>query len=311
MTPQRWTRIETLFEAAAELAPEARAVLLDRECADDADLRSELERMLSVDAAQTATIREAIAAGHVLVQEQRAAGAGAIGRRFGPYRVTAVLGYGGMGAVYRAVRDDQVYSGDVAIKALRHDFVEGPQARTRFRQERQILASLAHPNIARLLDGGEDPAPYLVMEKIEGVPITRYCQNLPVEARLKLFLGVCDAVQYAHAHLVVHRDLKPANILVTAEGVPKLLDFGIAKLLPDGSGAATAGLTQTGLRLYTPDYASPEQFRGQPISTASDIYSLGAILYQLLAGCPPLRLKQMSPGQMEETVTAVQPARPS
>ena len=312
MTPERWSRIEMLFEAAADLTAGARTALLDRECAGDFELRGEVERMLSADAARTTTIREAIAAGHALAQEQRAAGAGAVGRRFGPYRVTAVLGYGGMGAVYRAVRDDQVYSGDVAIKALRHDFVEGPQARTRFRQERQILANLAHANIARLLDGGEEPAPYLVMEKIEGVPITRYCQDLPVEARLRLFLGVCDAVQYAHSHLVVHRDLKPANILVNAEGVPKLLDFGIAKLLPlDGSGDVAPTLTQTGLRLFTPDYASPEQIRGQPITTASDIYSLGAIFYELLAGCPPHRLAKMSPGQMEETVATVQPLRPS
>jgi tetratricopeptide (TPR) repeat protein/tRNA A-37 threonylcarbamoyl transferase component Bud32 len=309
ITPQRWARIEELFEAAASLDPAARTTLLDRECADDATLRREVERMIGADTAPPAAIREAIAAGQALAQE---AASGVIGHRFGPYRVTAVLGYGGMGAVYRAVRDDQVYTNDVAIKALRHDFVDGPQARYRFRQERQILAGLAHPNIARLLDGGEDPAPYLVMEMIDGVPITRYCETLSTEARLRLFLGVCDAVQYAHAHLVVHRDLKPANILVTAAGVPKLLDFGIAKLLPiDGTGDAAVRVTQTGLRLFTPDYASPEQFRGEPINTASDVYSLGSILYHLLAGSPPHRLAQMSPGQMEQTVTAVQPLRPS
>src|SRR5437764_11426248 len=195
--------------------------------------------MLGADTVRSPAIREAIAAGQALVQEH--AGESAIGRRFGAYRVTAVLGYGGMGAVYLANRDDQVYTNEVAIKALRHDFVEGPQARDRFRQERQILAGLSHPNIARLLDGGEDPAPYLVMERIEGIPLTRYCEGRTVEERLALFLGVCDAVQYAHAHLVVHRDLKPSNILVTADGFPKLLDFGIAKLLPLEGATETVG----------------------------------------------------------------------
>jgi eukaryotic-like serine/threonine-protein kinase len=311
MTPQRWTRIEQLFEAASGLNADARAALLDRECAGDAMLRDEIEGMLVADTASTATIRDAVAAGKALAQEHVAAGT-AIGRRFGAYRVTAVLGYGGMGAVYLANRDDQVYTNEVAIKALRHDFVEGPQARDRFRQERQILAGLSHPNIARLLDGGEDPAPYLVMERIEGIPLTRYCEGRSVEERLRLFLGVCDAVQYAHSHLVVHRDLKPSNILVTAQGVPKLLDFGIAKLLPLGGGSAAApGITQTGVRMFTPEYASPEQFRGQPISTATDIYSLGAVLYHLLADVPPHQLTNMSPGEMEETITAVQPVRPS
>jgi serine/threonine protein kinase len=312
MTPQRWTRIEEVFEAATELNPEVRTAFLDRECAGDPELRAELERMLGADSLHSPAVREAVAAGRSLVLEQAAAGTRAIGRRFGAYRVTGVLGYGGMGAVYLAVRDDQVYTNEVAIKALRHDFVEGPQARLRFRQERQILAGLSHPNIARLLDGGEDPAPYLVMERIEGIPLARYCEGRTVEERLKLFLGICDAVQYAHAHLVVHRDLKPSNILVTADGVPKLLDFGIAKLLPlgDDSGAVQ-GITQTGARLFTPEYASPEQFRGLPISTASDIYSLGAVLYQLLTDVPPHQLERMSPGQMEDLISSVEPVRPS
>jgi serine/threonine protein kinase len=311
MTPQRWAKIEELFEAASVLTGDARAALLDRECGSDIHLRSEIARMLRADSIHSPAVREAVAAGRTLMQEQAAAGNSPIGRRFGVYRVTAVLGYGGMGAVYLAVRDDQVYTNEVAIKALRHDFVEGPQARHRFRRERQILADLSHPNIARLLDGGEDPAPYLVMERIEGIPLTRYCEGRSVEERLALFLGVCEAVQYAHAHLVVHRDLKPSNILVTAQGVPKLLDFGIAKLLPLGEPSDSPGITQTGARLFTPEYASPEQFRGAPISTASDIYSLGAVLYQLLTGVPPHQLQGMSPGQMEETITTVQPVRPS
>jgi serine/threonine protein kinase len=311
MTPQRWTRIEQLFEAASGLAAEARTALLDRECDGDAALRTEIERMLDADTERSPAVREAVAGGKVLALEQTASG-DAIGRRFGAYRVTAILGYGGMGAVYLAVRDDHVYTNEVAIKALRHDFVEGPQARDRFRQERQILAGLSHPNIARLLDGGEEPAPYLVMERIEGLPITRYCEGRSVEERLSLFLGVCDAVQYAHSHLVVHRDLKPSNILVTPDGVPKLLDFGIAKLLPlGGVGDASPGITQTGARLFTPEYASPEQISGRSISTATDVYSLGAVLYRLLAEVPPHRLERMTAGQMEETVTSVQPVRPS
>jgi serine/threonine protein kinase len=311
MTPQRWTRIEELFEAACELPADARTTLLDRECAGDPALRDEIERMLDADTATMPVVRDAVAAGQALIQEQAATGS-AVGRRFGVYRVTSVLGYGGMGAVYLAVRDDHVYTNEVAIKALRHDFVEGPHSRDRFRQERQILAGLSHPNIARLLDGGEDPAPYLVMERIEGTPITRYCEGRSVEERLSLFLGVCDAVQYAHAHLVVHRDLKPSNILVSPQGVPKLLDFGIAKLLPISGTTETApGITQTGVRMFTPEYASPEQVTGQPISTATDVYSLGAVLYQLLADVPPHRLERMSAGQMEETITSVQPVRPS
>ena len=265
MTPERWVRIETLFEAASDLAPEARTALLDRECTGDPELRREIDRMLGADAAPSNAIRDAVAAGQALAQEYAEAGGAAIGRRFGPYRVTTVLGYGGMGAVYQAVRDDQVYTNDVAIKALRHDFVDGPQARERFRQERQILAGLVHPYIARLLDGGEDPAPYLVMEKIEGVPVTQYCEGLSVEAKLRLFLGVCDAVQYAHAHLVVHRDLKPANILVTPDGVPKLLDFGIAKLLPvDGSVDAAAGSRRPACACTRPNTPAPSSFAVRP-----------------------------------------------
>ena len=312
MSPERWSRIEELFDAAFHLEPDARGPYLDAECRDDPGLRRELEAMLCADAAEPVAIRDAIAAAAEIAREQTGDESLVIGRRFGPYRVTGLLGHGGMGSVYQAVRDDQVYTGDVAIKILRNEFLDGPAARERFRQERQILATLTHPHIARLLDGGENPAPYLVLEKIAGVPVTEYCERLPVEARLRLFLKVCDAVQYAHTHLVVHRDLKPANILVTAEGEPKLLDFGIAKLLPDeGATENDGGLTQTGMRLLTPEYASPEQFRGEPITTASDVYSLGAILYEVLAGVPPHRLDKMSAGQMERAVTVHEPERPS
>src|SRR5882672_5701304 len=195
-----------------------------------------------------------------------------------------------MGEVYRAVRADGQYTKEVAVKLVRGGF-DSAFVQERFRNERQILASLDHSNIARLLDGGstEDGVPYLVMELIEGTRIDEYCRErkLSVNERLQLFLQVCDAVQFAHQRLIIHRDLKPGNILVTAVGVPKLLDFGIAKILevePDGSQGES---TLTLFRLLTPQYASPEQVRGEPITTASDVYSLGVVLYELLTGQSP------------------------
>lgn len=208
----------------------------------------------------------------------------------GPYRIEREIGRGGMGHVYLAVRNDQAYQKRVAIKILRR----GSNARAlewRFKSERQILATLDHPNIARLLDGGttEDGRPYFVMDYIEGERIDRYCdqQRLTIQERLMLFLQVCDAVQYAHRNLVVHRDIKPSNLLVTAEGVPKLLDFGIAKLLNPSSSLVGMEETVTGQHPMTPKYASPEQIRGQAITTASDVYSLGVLLYKLLTGRLP------------------------
>jgi tetratricopeptide (TPR) repeat protein/tRNA A-37 threonylcarbamoyl transferase component Bud32 len=308
VSPERWRRLEELFETASDMPPGERGVWLDHVCADDAELRAELDAMLRADGVTHLPIERAIAAGHAIAES--AAAAPMIGRRIGPYRITAVLGYGGMGSVYAAVRDDQVYKREVAIKVLRNELVEGPAGRERFRRERQFLAVLDHPSIARLIDGGEDPAPYLVMDRIEGVSIAEYCAPLPLEARLRLFLKVCDAVQYAHAHLIVHRDLKPVNILVTAAGEPKLLDFGIAKLLPSADSPTSPDLTRTGLRLMTPDYASPEQYRGDAITTATDIYSLGAILYELVAGHPPHRLSRLSAGRIEHTLETVDPEPP-
>ena len=303
MTPEYWDRIEALFEAASELPADDRSAYLDSLQVEEG-ARRDVEGMLRALGTGPLAIRDAIASGSWLAQQEfDAAPDPPETRRFGPYRVTGTLGHGGMGSVYLAVRDDSVFTSDVAIKVLRHEFGEGDGVRERFRQERQILAALNHPHIARLLDGGEQPAPYLVMEKIEGVAITQFCESLPLPARLRLFLGVCEAVHYAHAHLVVHRDLKPANILVTPEGTPKLLDFGIAKLLPGAeSRTANPGLTQGGLRMLTPDYASPEQFRGETITTASDVYSLGAILYEMLAGVPPHRREHVPPHQLHSAL---------
>ena len=211
-------------------------------------------------------------------------------RRIGAYRVLRELGHGGMGTVYLAARADDQYQKRVAIKVVRG--LDSDQIVRHFRRERQILAALDHPNIARLLDGGttEDGLPYFVMERVEGEAIDSFCdgRKLSVQERLRLFQGVCAAVQYAHQNLVVHRDLKPKNILVDAQGVPKLLDFGIAKLLnPEISGEAATGTVLA----MTPEYASPEQMRGQPITTATDVYSLGVVLYELLTHQVPFPLR--------------------
>jgi len=231
-------------------------------------------------------------------------------RRIGAYRVLRELGHGGMGTVYLAARADDQYQKRVAIKVVRG--LDSDQIVRHFRRERQILAALDHPNIARLLDGGttEDGLPYFVMERVEGEPIDSFCdgRKLSVQERLKLFQGVCAAVQYAHQNLVVHRDLKPKNILVDAQGVPKLLDFGIAKLLnPEISGEAATGTVLA----MTPEYASPEQMRGQPITTATDVYSLGVVLYELLTGHRPYGRQARDSLELLRAVCEEEPERPS
>ncbi|HET6629333.1 MAG TPA: serine/threonine-protein kinase [Woeseiaceae bacterium] len=214
------------------------------------------------------------------------------GQRIGPWRIVRLLGSGGMGVVYLAERADDSFRQQVAIKLVRNRLVD-PETEQRLVGERRILASLNHPNIARLLDGGTtaEGTPYLVMEYIDGVPIDHYCDSrrLTVDERLQLFRAICAAVHYAHQNLVVHRDIKPTNILVTRDGTPKLLDFGIAKPL-DGFGAATGGLTQQGILMMTPENAAPEQVLEEPVTTATDTYALGILLYRLLSGHPPYRL---------------------
>ena len=238
-----------------------------------------------------------------------------IGRRVGPYRIQKLLGRGGMGAVFLAVRDDDQFRKSVALKLLRFD-ADDPALLARFRNERQILAALDHPHIAALYDGGstEEGLPYLVMEYVAGEMVTTYCQsrNLSIPARLQLFCKICDAVQYAHQKLIVHRDLKPGNILVTREGIPKLLDFGIAKLLlaPELLGDALPR-TQTGHVAMTPDYASPEQIRGEPVSTLSDVYSLGAVLYEVLTGQRPHRLSRYDLKELHSEICDTDPRTPS
>lgn len=238
-----------------------------------------------------------------------------VGRHVGPYRIQKLLGRGGMGAVFLANRDDDQFRKTVALKLLRFE-TDDPAVLARFRNERQILAALDHPNIAALYDGGstQEGLPYLVMEYVAGDTLTAYCEShkLSIADRLRLFRQVCDAVQYAHQKLIVHRDLKPSNILVTRDGVLKLLDFGIAKLLlsPDLLGDA-AFKTQTGVFMMTPEYASPEQIRGEPVSTATDIYSLGVVLYQVLTGQLPHPLTRYDPVQLHREICDTDSKPPS
>ncbi len=309
MATERWREIEALFAEVAALPAAERADHLRRRCGGDEDLRREVESLLAADAAVGDFLEQPVVAPAAALPPPSA-----VGRRLGPYAVERKLGAGGMSTVYLAVRADEEYRQQVAIKVFgygadRADLVE------RFRAERQILASLDHPNIARLLDGGttEDGLPYLVMEYVEGLPIDRYCDEhgLSLDERIDLFRQVCAAVQYAHQNLVVHRDIKPSNILVTADGVPHLLDFGIAKLLDGSALPGTAAATMTGERLLTPLYASPEQVEGRPVNTASDVYSLGVLLYVLLAGRLPYRLEAERVDVVERAVVEQEPERPS
>src|SRR5690606_18846000 len=234
------------------------------------------------------------------------------GARIGPYRLERLLGEGGMGQVWLAARADGLYERRVALKLLRPGLAD-PRLRQRFDREREILARFAHPYIARLLDAGIDREgqPYLALEYVQGEPLTGYCQShrLDIPARLDLFRQVCDAVSHAHANLIVHRDLKPSNILVTAAGHVRLLDFGIAKLLDVEP--LPVEQTRTGVRTFTLHYAAPEQIRGEPVTTMTDVYSLGVVLYELLTGSKPYRLKRQTDAEWEEAILAGELLRPS
>ena len=304
-TPERWQRLEALFETAAELPADQREALVTREAADDPMLARTLIGMLAqpVDAgARLVGIVEAAVA--------RATPDGAwIGRRFGPYRVMREIGRGGMGLVFEAVRDDDEYRMRVALKAAPW-WRDTPAVRERFRHERQMLAELEHPNIARFLDGGTDGGvPYFVMEYVEGRPITRFCDEvgLDLRGRLALFQLVCRAVHFAHEHLIVHRDLKPGNILVSDDGVPKLIDFGIAKLIDPVADPAST----TGDPVWTPDYSSPEQVRGRGVTTRTDVYSLGLVLYELLTSERGQVADPSSPLALDRSICETTPAPPS
>jgi Tol biopolymer transport system component len=310
LSPDEWAQIRLLFDQASALPPDARPAFLEEKCANE-DLRQEVRSLLEHSATGLGTLAADIMAETDAVVRETDPDRRLIGVHLGPYRVDAILGYGGMGAVYRATRDDAEFQQQVAIKLVRAA-MQSPETLQRFKQERQILAHLAHPNIARLLDGGStaDGIPYLVMEFIEGEAITARCgrQPLSIEQQLALFLEVCEGVAFAHSRLVVHRDLKPGNILVTTDGTPKLLDFGIAKMLtPD---AAASGTT-LGMRAMTPDYAAPEQVRGDPVSKAVDVYALGLILYEILTGQKAQKIPDSSPGTVARVVCQTEPVSPA
>jgi hypothetical protein len=282
MSRARWKEVDELFARAWDVAATEREALVATACGEDRELAAEVLSLLAHTTGASERLETVICAE---AEELARARDPYAGRRLGAYKLGERLGEGGMGVVYAAARDDAVYRQGVAIKILKH----GPgsaETAARFRDERQILASLEHPNIVRLLDGGstDDGQPYLVMERVHGVPITRYATELALAAKLRLFRDVCAAVHHAHGQRVIHRDLKPSNILVDGSGTPKLLDFGIAKLLDDPDREAR---TRTGAAVLTPEYASPEQARGEPVTAASDVYSLGAVLYEMLAGKPP------------------------
>src|SRR5581483_11003577 len=270
--------VDELFHEVADLSAEARAQYF-REHGIGTATRQEIEALLKFDSGVSDSLDTDI----TQVAEFALRRLESQDKLCGPYKVGELLGRGGMGSVYLAERIDGEVTHQAAVKLLRPG-ADDPQIRQRFLAERQILASLSHPNIATLLDAGhrEDGQPYLVMEYVEGKPIDLYTANLATRQKIGLFVKVCAAVSYLHRNLIVHRDLKPANILVTDQGEPKLLDFGIAKMLD-----LSTDLTQTSMRMLTPDYASPEQVTGSPITTASDIYSLGAVLYKLLTGSSP------------------------
>jgi Tol biopolymer transport system component/serine/threonine protein kinase len=307
--PDRWGLVKELLAACLELDPSERSGYLDRTCGHDPELRSELESLIAsyedsgdpLDEGEARTAEEADAAQ-------------VIGRRIGPYRIIEEIGEGGMSRVYLGVRADDAFRKKVAVKLVKrgmdYEFVL-----RRFRNERQIMAGLEHPHIARLLDGGatNDGTPFFVMEYIKGQPIDRHAdeKNLSVRERLELFLTVCSAVEYAHECRIIHRDIKPENILITSDGSPKLLDFGIAKVIDPENWTQTFAPTGSLVRLMTPEYASPEQVRGLIVNETTDIYSLGVLLYELLAGHRPYHIVSRAQHEVAQAICEVDPARPS
>jgi serine/threonine-protein kinase len=321
LTPEEWARVDAILDEVLPLDPTSRAMALERACGGDAALRAQVEALVAADAGAE-NFLETPAAEYAAGLVRAASDAEARpddrpGDRVGPYRVIREIGRGGMGRVLLADRADGQFEQQVALKLVGNGQFGG-EILQRFLRERQILARLQHPNIARLLDGGvtADGRPYFAMEYVEGEPITTYCDGraLDVDARLDLFASVCDAVQYAHQNLVVHRDLKPSNALVTPGGQVKLLDFGIAKVLHedgDESEPVAATLTRLGSGPMTPEYAAPEQVRGEPVTTATDVYALGALAYELLTGRGPHRLGRLTAAEVERAITMREVERPS
>ncbi|HXV78087.1 MAG TPA: serine/threonine-protein kinase, partial [Candidatus Polarisedimenticolaceae bacterium] len=307
-TPERFAELDRLFQQALELEPAAREAFVARQQQRSPETGRRLREMLRADGRTGASIDEIVAAVADAFPPERDR---LVGERFGPYRAERLLGRGGMGAVYLGERIEGDFAQTAAIKTVRFG-LESPQLLDRFRREREILAQLDHPGIARLLDGGPGPhgLPFVAMEYVDGLPITEYVrrEKCGLVRRLELFAELCDAVAFVHRNSIVHRDIKAGNVLVTREGRVKLLDFGIAKL---DDAFDLAGLTRTEQRPMTPEYASPEQVLNQPITTASDIYSLGVLLYELLTDVRPVRLTSREPYAMAKAIVDQIPALPS
>lgn len=303
MDLERWQRLSPLLDAVLEMDPAQRAAHVEALREQDPALADELERLLQLDAESPDFLAEPALA------LPRGPSPGAM---LGPYRLERLLGEGGMGQVWLAERADGLYERKVALKLLRPGLID-PRLQQRFGREREILARFSHPNIARLLEAGtgHDGQPYLALEYVEGEPLTRYCQTrqIDIPVRLALFRDVCNAVSHAHANLIVHRDLKPSNILVTPAGQVRLLDFGIAKLL-DGT-PVPVEQTRTGVRTFTLHYAAPEQIRGESVTTMTDVYSLGVVLYELLTGSSPYRLRRETDAEWEQAIVDGEPQPPS
>ena len=318
MQPDTWERTQKLFFEAVDLPPEEQARFLESIAAEDADLRAEVESLLAADRKKGQGVAEAVESAAALLFDPDALSAAGDSQdlarqRLGPYRVVREIGRGGMGAVYLATRDDDQYRKQVAIKVVKRG-MDTAEVLGRFRHERQILANLDHPFIARLLDAGTTPdgRPFFVMDYVKGVPVDVFCRQLSlrVKDRLLLFLRICEAVSHAHRNLVVHRDLKPGNIFVTADGTPRLLDFGVAKLLSPDAERGTATATMLAFA-FTPEYASPEQVRGLSVTTAADVYALGAILYELLTGSRAQPMKTITPLEIDRVVCENPVKKPS
>ena len=319
MAEDRLDRMERLFKAALLHPPSEQPGFLEAACPDDPELRDEILSLLKAD--QAAEQKEFLDAplsslsglDQYLSDGKEESDQRFVGKEIGPYRVLRFIGHGGMGDVYYAVREEP-FRQYVALKIIRRG-MDTREVTRRFEMERQILASLNHPNIGGIYDGGvtDDGLPYFAMEFVDGVPITNFCdsRSMSIEERLRLFQYVCRAAHHAHQNLVIHRDLKPSNILVTGQSVPKLLDFGIAKLVNPNLGPADAPVTRTEIRAMTPEYASPEQAEGESLTTVSDVYSLGVILYELLAGQRPYYFRKKTSEEIRSVLYEYEPERPS
>ncbi len=309
MNSARWLEIKEIFNAACDLPRADRASFLAEY---DVSLRLEVEKLLNANDEAIDFIDEPAMVEVGLAGDDMADTF--VGKRIDSYEILSEIGHGGMGIVYLADHADESFHKRVAVKLIKRG-MDTSAVLKRFVMERQILANLEHPNIASLLDGGttHDGLPYFVMEYVAGEPITKFCDShgLDTDSRLGLFQKVCAAISYAHQNLIVHRDIKPSNILVTEDGTPKLLDFGIAKLLHPDWSLDTHEATATMFRVMTPEYASPEQLRGMPVTTASDVYSLGVVLYELLTGERPYKIESRLPDEVVKIVLTAEPVKPS